>query len=153
MTLFFRWIKKSSPDCQAAKNGKLVYSNNGKPSNKACWLAEEGSTYQAGTSIRHERVLVVFDFGPAGDEVIKNPENHIDFESPEFKGEAKHPYQVIVKSNERGAYGVGGCIVGHLGIRSVRLARKEEVAKALGLSPREVQEQSWPKPPAVKSAS
>ena len=43
MTLFFRWIKKTSPDLAAAKNQKLVYSNNGKPSNKACWVTEQGA--------------------------------------------------------------------------------------------------------------
>lgn len=149
MTLFFRWIKKTSPDCQAARNGKLVYSNDGRPSNKACWLFEQGAKYQPGASIRHERVLVAFDFGAAGDSVIKNSENHIDFESSAFKGEAKHPDKVIIKSNEPGAYGVGGMIVGLIGVVSVRLATKKEVAASLGLSEREVEAPSWPKPPAA----
>lgn len=145
MTIFFRWIKNSSPDLAAAKNKKLVYSNNGNFSNKACWIFEDGAAYKAGANIRKERTLVAFDFGSAGDEVIKNVENHIDFESPEFKGEAAHPRQVIVKSNEPGAYGVGGMIVGLIGVVNTRLATKKEVAKALDLNILEVTDQSWPK--------
>jgi hypothetical protein len=143
MTLFFRWIKKTSPDLAAAKNKKLVYSNNGKPSNKACWISEAGAAYQPGATIRKERILVAFDFGSAGDTVIKNKENHLDFESEDFKGEAQHPYKIIVKSNEPGAYGVGGAILGHIGVVSTRLASVKEIAKALGLSEREVTAQSW----------
>ncbi len=141
--LFFRWIKNESQDLDMAKEKKLVYTENGKPSNKARWLFEEGATYQAGTSILKDRTLVVFDFGEDGAETIKNKDNQIDFESGEFKGEAQHPDKVITKSNEQGAYGVGKTIISRLKVVSTRLATKKEVARALSLNEMEVKEQKW----------
>ena len=55
-----------------------------------------------------------------------------------FKGETKHPTEVIIKSNERGAYGIGAMIRGFLQVSSIRLATKREVADALGVSQLEV---------------
>ncbi len=79
-----------------------------------------------------------------GIEVIKNKENFIDFESGKYKGETKHKCDVIVKSNEKGAYGIGAMIRGFLQVNEIWLADKSEVAKALGLSKIEIErKQSW----------
>jgi hypothetical protein len=141
--LFFRWIKKGSADLAAAKNKRLLYTNHGDPSDKCFWVFEKGARYEAGSRLRRDRVLVAFDFGDMGEEVIKNRENWIDFEDANFEGEAEHPRQIIVKSNEPGAYGVGADILGHLYVKEARLATQKEVAKSLNLNEKEVSKQSW----------
>ncbi|CBS87142.1 protein of unknown function [Azospirillum lipoferum 4B] len=85
-----------------------------------------------------DRILLAFDFGEHYTTVVTNPENFVDFESEEFKGETRHPTQVIIKSNEAGAYGIGAMIRGFLMIRDIRLATRKEMATALGLKEIEV---------------
>lgn len=91
----------------------------------------------------NERTLLVFDFGSQTEAVIKNESNFIDFESSEFKGETRHKAQVIVKRNEKGAYGIGAMIRGFL-TPKISLASKKEMATALGLNEREIANKpSW----------
>ena len=75
-----------------------------------------------GKGIMKDRILLAFDFGEHYTTVVSNPENFIDFESEDFKGETRHPTQVIIKSNETGAYGIGAMIRGFLMVRDIRLA-------------------------------
>ena len=83
--------------------------------------------------------------------VIKLAENRIYTEAlegetgPTFLGEAKHPSMVIWKRNEVGAYGIGANFRPFLTIKAIRLATLKEMAKALGLSQKEVDvtNQKW----------
>jgi len=145
MTLFFRWTKNDEESIADYKKGKLSYQYQGKPSRKAFWVFELSSTYRPGRRLLRDRILLVFDFGPRGDTVVKNQENWIRYPSSKFLGETKHPGGVIVKDNERGAYGIGQMIFDMLPANAIRLASKEEVATALGLSLIEVNwNQKWP---------
>ena len=63
----------------------------------------------------------------------------MDFENPEFGGENKHPWMIIVKNNEPGAYGIGRYRQATTNFHTKsRYATKKEVAKALGVSEMEV---------------
>jgi hypothetical protein len=137
MALFYSWREKKrgnsvNPDFEKWKEQKFAYTWDGKPSNKAFWVFKETSDYKPASNIVNDRVLVAFDFGAMAETVIELPENHIDFESEEFLGEAKHPTMVIVKNNEPGAYGIGALIRGFLTVTTIRLATPAEVNKALG---------------------
>lgn len=137
MGLYFSWREKKrgnevNPDFEKWKQKIFAYTWDGKPSNKAFWVFSETSSYKPDANITNSRVLVAFDFGAMNQEVIELKENHIDFEKPEFLGEAKHPTMVIVKSNEPGAYGIGALVRGFLTIKTLRLATTAEVNKALG---------------------
>jgi len=138
MSKLYSWVKKTSPDLANYKQNKFTYTRKGVSSEKAFWVFELESEYRPGRKIMRNRILVAFDFGTMVDSVIKETSNHIDFESSAFKGETKHKTKVIVKSNERGAYGIGAMIRGFLKVNSITLASKAEVAKALGLNIREI---------------
>jgi hypothetical protein len=144
MTIFYRWTEKNSPDIPNFKTRKLTYTYGGTSSSKAFWVFESSSEYRPGAGIMKDRILLAFDFGNMDTTVIKNQENWIDFESEDFKGETRHPAQIIIKSNERGAYGIGALVRGFLTVSAIRLATKKEVADALGLSQMEVKSnQTW----------
>lgn len=143
MSKLYSWVDKSSPDLNNYKNGKFTYSYRGVVSEKAFWVFDLRSDYRPGKKIMNERTLLVFDFGPQTEAVIKNESNFIDFESSEFKGETRHKAQVIVKRNEKGAYGIGAMIRGFL-TPKISLASKKEMATALGLNEREIANKpSW----------
>lgn len=144
MSKLYSWVKKSSSDIANYKQKKFTYTYRGVSSEKAFWVFDLNSEYKPGKGIMRDRILVAFDFGVMNDTVIKKESNHIDFESSAFKGETKHKTQVIVKSNERGAYGIGAMIRGFLTVSSISLATNQEVAKALGLNIREITtRQTW----------
>jgi len=136
---FYRWIKNPSHDLQQALEcNKLVYTDNGKPSCKARWLTEKGADYVPNKRLMKDRVLVVFELSDVSANFIRNKTNQIDFEETSFKGEAKHPKKVIVKSNEKGAYGVGMDLCTSLVITATRVATKKEYAKVLDLKEIEI---------------
>lgn len=144
MSKLYSWVKKTSSDIANYKQNKFTYTYRGVSSEKAFWVFDLGSEYKPGKGIMKDRILVAFDFGTMTDTVIKNDSNHIDFESTAFKGETKHKTEVIVKSNERGAYGIGAMIRGFLTVNGISLATNREVATALGLNIREVTtRQTW----------
>lgn len=143
MSKLYSWVDKESPDLDNYKAGKFTYYYRGVVSEKAFWVFDLNSDYRPGAKIMKKRLLLSFDFGPQTESVIKNESNFIDFESTDFKGETKHKNQVIVKSNEKGAYGIGALMRGFLS-PTIALASTKEVAKALGLSEREIADkQSW----------
>jgi len=84
------------------------------------------------------RVLVVFELSDVSSKYIKNKANQIDFEDANYKGEAKHPKKIIIKSNEKGAYGVGMDLCADLVITATRVATKKEYAKVLDLKEIEI---------------
>lgn len=122
------------------KNKRFGYTFKGRPSDKAFWVFEEGSEYKPKENITSRRVLIGFDFDYMGKDVIKNEANQIYHEDEEFLGETKHPYSIIWKHNEQGAYGIGARIRGHLRVRNIWIANKDELRKALGVSEKEVHE-------------
>jgi len=151
MTWFFRWTPIDAENVRDFKAGVLNYTWQGMPSRKAFWVFELNSTYRPGRRIVKGRLLLAFDFGERGETVVKNPSNFVRFPSAEFKGETKHPTQIIVKDNERGAYGIGAMIFSMLPAKSIRLATKPEIAKALEVSLKEIDwTQDWPKEPKQK---
>jgi hypothetical protein len=67
---------------------------------KAIWFATKGGAYDAGfAEDRPWRVTVQVQ--------VTEDTSLINFESSAFRGEAEHPNEVIIKENERGAYGIG----------------------------------------------
>ncbi len=138
MTYVYRWTDANSPDIPNYKSKKLTYSYGGRSSDKAFWVFDKNSAYRPGKGIMKDRILLAFDFGEHYTTVVANPDNFINFESEDFKGETRHPTQVIVKSNEAGAYGIGAMIRGFLMVRDIRLATRKEMAAALGLKEIEV---------------
>jgi hypothetical protein len=139
----YSWVDKKSVDLENWKKNDWTYTWNKIASNKAFWVFEEKSDYKPAKNIMKNRILLVFDIGEKLVSVIKNKDNQIDFESDKFKGETKHENQIIVKSNEKGAYGIGRMVRESLKVK-ISLASKEEVAAALGLKPIEVpKKQTW----------
>jgi hypothetical protein len=139
----YSWVDKKSVDLENWKKNDWTYTWNKIASNKAFWVFEEKSDYKPAKNIMKNRILLVFDIGEKLVSVIKNKDNQIDFESDKFKGETKHENQIIVKSNEKGAYGIGKMVRESLKVK-ISLASKEEVAAALGLKPIEVpKKQTW----------
>ena len=146
MPLLYHYCEISSPDLANYKAGKFTYTYNGVASDKAFWVFDLKKPYRPGGGIKSDRLLLAFDFGEQSTSVISNPENFINFEDEEFKGETKHRTQVITKNNEDGAYGIGAMIRGFLICRSIRLADKKEMASAFQVSEIEVKSnQRWPK--------
>ena len=141
--LVFHWHEKNGADIASYKTEEFTYTYQGKTSAKAFWVFDLDSEYRPGSGIMKSSVLLVFDFGPQTREVIRNVENHVDFETADFMGETGHPWQIIVKSNEGGAYGIGAKVRAFLIPKSIRLATKTETAKALGKSEKDVLTQSW----------
>lgn len=136
---FYRWVKNPSSDLnQALECNKLVYTNNGKPSRKARWLTEKGADYVPNKRLMKDRVLVVFELSDGSAAFIKNKTNQISSEDTSFNGEAKHPKKIIVKNNEKGAYGVGMDLCTGLVITSTKVATKKEYAKVLKLNEMEI---------------
>lgn len=143
MSKLYSWVDKKSVDLENWKKNDWTYTWNKIASNKAFWVFEEKSDYKPAKNIMKNRILLVFDIGEKLVSVIKNKDNQIDFESDKFKGETKHENQIIVKSNEKGAYGIGRMVRESLKVK-ISLASKEEVAAALGLKPIEVpKKQTW----------
>ena len=133
---YFRWIKADSADLAAIiKKAKLQYTAGGRPSNKAFFVFEFTKAYRPSSSVVSGRVLVGFELTPAGQRIL-DAAPRIDFEDSSFRGEARHPTQVIVKQNEQGALGIGKDVLAQLREKIERrwIANKKEVAKALGLN-------------------
>ena len=136
MTLYFRWIQGNSPALQQAKTKRLFY-----PGQKAFFVFRLDKPYRPNVGLVKGRVLVAIELDDLADDRLNDEVNQLDFEEPNFDGEAGHPDQVIVKSNEAGAYGIGQNILTYINgghIKSIRLATKKELAKALGKSELEV---------------
>jgi hypothetical protein len=138
MGLYYRWTEAQSPDIAEYKNKRLAYTFRGIPSRKAFWVFEMGSPYRPSASIMRDRILLVITVGPEGDSTVHNPYNWVRFPSPAFVGETKHPVSIIVKDNEPGSYGIGTTIRESLPVLDIRCATRNEIAKALGISPQNV---------------
>jgi hypothetical protein len=81
--------------------------NYGGSTDKAIWFATKGGTYDAGFAAGRPWRVVVKVLVDEGTPLI-------NFESCKFKGEASHPSQVILKENEKGAYGIGRSMIDKL---------------------------------------
>jgi hypothetical protein len=130
MSFYYRWSEKDSPDNAQWKARKLVYTYNGAPSRKAFWVFQMGGIYRPSSSVIRDRILLVFDFGPAGDNVIQNPYNWVHFPSPQCKGETSHPRHIIVKDSEPGSFGIGTTVRENLPILTIRCATRDELIRA-----------------------
>ena len=74
--------------------------NYGGSRDKAIWFTTLGGAYDAGfAASRPWRVIV--------NVLVNEGTPLINFESDKFDGEAAHPNHVILKENEKGAYGIG----------------------------------------------
>ena len=113
------------------------------------WVFDLAGAYRPGQAISKNAWLVAYDLDQTAETNIKTRQ-HVDFEVQGFEGEAGYPAHVIVKENEKGAYGIGrmrqACTNMHV---TARFATKKEVAKALDLSEREVADgyrpgRTWP---------
>lgn len=132
-----RWVPTRFAD-QALTTGLI--SHNGS----AMWVFDLDQTYRPGAAISRDAWLIVYDMDETATLNVQNTDLQIDFESDQFRGEGKHQMHVIVKSNETGAYGIGykRQLITDLHTKT-RYATKKEVAKALGLTEREVDDQKY----------
>jgi hypothetical protein len=138
---YFRWIKAESADLPAIINEtKLQYTENSKASNKAFFVFDLTKKYRPGSSVAKGRVLVGIELTSDGQKIL-DAAPRIDFEKPDFDGEAGHPTEVIVKTNEQGALGIGKDLLKQLQkkMKKAWIANKKEVAKALEHSEKEIQ--------------
>lgn len=142
MTKLYSWVRSTSEDLENYKSGRFTYSFRGQASGKAFWVFDLRKPYRPGIGISKGRLLVAFDFGTQLQSVIENKIYYLNFESGEFEGEAKHKDRIIVKNNEPGAYGIGAFFINLLSPK-ITLASKAEVAKALGKSDKEINNQKW----------
>jgi hypothetical protein len=75
----------------------------GRSDNKAIWLADPAKGYDFSASAERPYLVTL-----AAGWTVSNPATvWMNFESEGFKGEAKHADKIIVKENEKGAYGIG----------------------------------------------
>ncbi|MEM5421991.1 hypothetical protein [Paraburkholderia ferrariae] len=138
----FRWIPKQH--AATAVEEKLM-SHNGS----ALWVFDLEQSYRPGRAISGNAWLVAYDLDRTAESNIKTRQ-HIDFESAGFRGEAAHPADVIIKENEKGAYGIGRMRQSTTKFHvTARFATKNEVASALGLDKKEVTDgyrpgRTWP---------
>lgn len=131
MVSLFRWVPKQY--AETAKEANLM-SHHGS----AMWVFDLAKSYRPGTAISQGGILLAYDLDATATLNIEG-RDHIDFEDEAFGGEAAHPTQVIIKSNEPGAYGIGRQRQGATRFHTkVRYATKREVAKALKLKEIEV---------------
>jgi hypothetical protein len=127
MAVFARWVPRDF--AEAAIEAGLV-SHNGS----AMWIFELTQNYRPGNRIAKGSCLVAYELDDTATNNVKNV-LHIDFEDDDFKGEGKHPNNIIVKNNEPGAYGIGVLRQKITNYHvTTRYATKKEVAKALGFS-------------------
>ena len=62
--------------------------------------------YRPGRCIYQNAYLLAYEMDDTATTNIQERE-HIDFEHESYKGEKAHPTKIIVKENEKGAYGIG----------------------------------------------
>ena len=137
-TTYYRWIKSSSADLTTAlerQQLRSTYLKKGelKESKSALWLFQMGANcYIPRAGISSDRTLVKITYKAEGETIMEHPDNHIDFESSDFSGEAGHPLKIIVKSNEIGARGIGSKILEFLNARisRIEIASSKEIQKA-----------------------
>ncbi|GGI84868.1 hypothetical protein GCM10007973_21830 [Polymorphobacter multimanifer] len=104
----------------------------------AMWVFDLQQAYRPGSAISNNAWLIAYDLDDTAATNIRT-RGHIDFENAAFAGEAAHAIEVIVKSNEPGAYGIGRMRQGITSMHvTARFAKKKEVAKALGLKEQEI---------------
>src|SRR3954469_6802478 len=129
MATYLRWIA-IGPDLQAAKSRKL---RNSRGANTALWIFTLGK-WSPSAAVAKDRVLVAIKFTSKGEALLRDEVKWIRFPGASFKGEAKHPDGIIVKSNEPGAYGIGRELLKELNscIAGTRVATEQELARALG---------------------
>ena len=129
MPTYYRWIARG-PDLQAAQRGSLQVSASPR---HACWIFDM-SNYKPSSGVHSERVLVAIIFHSSGEAILADQSKWIKFPGAMFKGEAQHPDRIIVKTNEPGAYGLGHLLLQELNkcIKEIRLANRQELAKAFG---------------------
>lgn len=132
MAVFFRWVPREFAPAAVDAGFK---SHNGS----ALWIFDgRRNGYRPAQRILHGAWLIAFDLDQTATTNITTV-RHKDFEDDDFGGEAAHPWDVIVKANEPGAYGVGkqrqSKTRSHV---KTRFATKREVAKALRVNEKEV---------------
>lgn len=131
MTQFVRWVPRVH--APAALISGLVSHNT-----SAMWVFDLAQAYRPAARISNGSILIAYDLDATATANILN-RGHIDFEDNGFNGEAQHPECIIVKNNEPGAYGLGSMRQRITNMHTTsRYATKREVARALGLSEREV---------------
>jgi hypothetical protein len=130
MPTYYRWIARGL-DLGAAQKRTLQVSASPR---HAYWVFNMGGGYMPSGGVHGERTLVAITFTAGGEAILMDQSRWVRFPGSAFKGEAQHPDQIIVKSNEPGAFGIGASLLGQLNrlIKDVRLANREELAKALG---------------------
>ncbi len=133
MSTFYRWVPSAHAETSLAAG---LVSHNGS----AMWVfgMDPGQTYRPAIRITRGSILIAYDFDAMATENITK-RKLINFESTEFKGEAKHMDCVITKNNEVGAYGIGKQRQAPTNYHATtRYATKREIAKALKLNELEV---------------
>jgi hypothetical protein len=137
---YYKWMAKG-PDLITAKARRLQQSQSPRA---AYWIFEMSGLYRPSDRISADRILIAITFNHKGQAIIKDQSRWIRFPQPEFQGEAQHPNEIIVKSNEPGAYGIGRSLLEALNttacVNEVRLAGLEEVARAFGKKTWQVQD-------------
>lgn len=131
MKSYYRWVPKAFAAVAVTKG---LVSHNGS----AMWIFNLTDTYRPSAGISHNAILIAYDLSDFANTNITTREL-IDFEDDNFLGEGAHPRCVIYKNNEPGALGLGTMRQKLTNMHTgTRYARKREVARALGLSEREV---------------
>lgn len=155
MPALFRFTDCESIDKDTYKRGDLDYSrmgnvkNHGKnekqkiPSDKAFWVFDMAQPYRPGANVVEGCVLLKINFTQTDFNAITNAATAINASGDtdtkvtgnsdvDFKGEAKHPDDILVKSNEKGAYGIGVNRLRNYAPLSIALASDDEVKNGLG---------------------
>jgi hypothetical protein len=150
----YRWTSVTSIDKDTFKRGDLDYSREGSvddkhgkaekkkiPSNKAFWVFDLDQPYRPEEGVVKGCVLLKISLTKDDfNKITANPApiNASGDGDKEFKGEAKHPDDILVKSNEKGAYGIGVGVLRAIHPVKISVASDEEARKALGKGKKDV---------------
>jgi hypothetical protein len=148
MATFYRWVPKRF--AQSALESGLISHHE----RSAMWIFSMAAEYDYRPSMQSRRengepyILIAYELDDTGTASLHR--RQVNFEAPDFLGEAGYPQDVIVKNNERGAFGLGKGRqrTTDYHVTRTRYASREEVAKALEISLRNTNILNIFKPPA-----
>jgi len=126
MPPYVRWVPRAHA-ATALANGLVSHNTS------AMWIFDLAMPYRPSAGISHGGVLLAFDIS-ANAQTNLTTHRHKNFEDDDYGGEAAHKWEIIIKENERGAYGIGKHRQATTNFHTTtRYATRAEVKSALGL--------------------
>ena len=112
--------KMRDEDAAAAVKNQRLFK---KANSRGClWFAEKGTRYEKESQNKFRGTLIEVTLSETGKSLLKEPSIYFSHEYAKCN-ESDHPNEIIVKANERGAFGLGLNVIEALnkdGIKSIK---------------------------------